>query len=72
VRNQLCLLPVSRWVLCLAHSSVLKMEAACYSAKLWLTFNGLHGVVSQKMELVLATAMTVSNHTNTLFLRNFR
>jgi hypothetical protein len=30
----------------LAYSSTLKVDATC-----WLTFNGLHGVISQKIEL---------------------
>jgi hypothetical protein len=39
----------STLVSCLAYSSALKMEATCSSAT-QLTFNGLHGVISQKIE----------------------
>jgi hypothetical protein len=38
--------------------------------KCWLTFNGLHGVISQKTELFITTAVRTSNPTSQLrFLR---
>jgi hypothetical protein len=36
---------------CLAYSSTLKMEAIITS-KLWLTFEALQGIISQKIELI--------------------
>jgi hypothetical protein len=33
--------------------------------KRWLTFNGLHGVISQKMELFITTVVRTSNPTIT-------
>jgi hypothetical protein len=40
----------------LAYSSTLKMEAK-YSSKRWLTFNGLKGIIPQKAELFITTAV---------------
>jgi hypothetical protein len=47
-------------VSCWAYSSTLKMEAIC-SSKCWLPFNGLHGVIPQKVELFIITAVSASN-----------
>jgi hypothetical protein len=45
---------------CLAYSSTLKMEATCFS-EIRFTFNGLHGVISQKIELFITTAVRASD-----------
>jgi hypothetical protein len=45
---------------CSAYSSTLKMEAIC-SPKRRLTFNGQHGVISQKIVLFITTAVKTSN-----------
>jgi hypothetical protein len=49
-------------VSCLAYSSTLKMEAK-FPLKRWLTFNSLHGVISQKIEFFITTAVRTSNPT---------
>jgi hypothetical protein len=33
----------------------------------WLSFNGLHGVITQKIELIIATAERASNPTILVF-----
>jgi hypothetical protein len=45
-------------VSCLACSSVLKMEATCR-----LTFNRLHGIISQKTEFFITTSVRTCNPT---------
>jgi hypothetical protein len=45
----------------LAYSSTLKMEATC-SVGTSLNFDGLHNVISQKMELFITTTVRTSNH----------
>jgi hypothetical protein len=45
-----------------AYYSTLKMEAACSSGTS-VTFNGLHGDISQKIELFITTAVETSNPT---------
>jgi hypothetical protein len=45
-------------VSCVAYSSTLKMEAT-RSPKRPLTFNGLHGVISQKGKLFITTAAKI-------------
>jgi hypothetical protein len=47
----LCFPPAFTLVSCSTYSSTLKMEAICFF-KLQLTFNGLHGVISQRTELL--------------------
>jgi hypothetical protein len=47
---------------CLAYSSTLKMEASC-SSETSLTFNGLHGIISQEIELSITTAVRTSHPT---------
>jgi hypothetical protein len=42
------------------------MEATCYS-ETPLIFNELHGVISQKTELFITTAVRASNHKTNLF-----
>jgi hypothetical protein len=42
-------------------SRALKMNAT-YSSETPLTFNGLHGVISQKTEFVITTGVRTSNH----------
>jgi hypothetical protein len=49
-------------VSCSAYPSTLKMEATC-SPKTSLTFSGLHGVTSQKIVLLITTAVRTSNPT---------
>jgi hypothetical protein len=46
----------------LPYSSSLNMEAIC-SSKHELTFNRLHGIISQKKELFITTTMRTSNAT---------
>jgi hypothetical protein len=41
---------------CLAYSSTMKMEPIC-SSESSVDFNGLHGVISQKIELFITTAL---------------
>jgi hypothetical protein len=43
----------------LAYSSTLKMEAI-YSFEISVVFNGLHGIVTQKLGLFLTTAVRIS------------
>jgi hypothetical protein len=56
------LLPAFMLVSCLAYSSTLKMEATCFS-ETSVDFQGLHGVIFQKIELFITTAVRTSNHT---------
>jgi hypothetical protein len=51
---------------CLPYSSNLQMEKIP-SPKSQLTFNGLHGVISQKIELFIGTAVRTSNPIGTVF-----
>jgi hypothetical protein len=46
-------------VSCSAYSSTMKMGAV-YSFKRWLIFKGLYGVISQKIELFITTAVRTS------------
>jgi hypothetical protein len=50
-------------VSCLAYSPTLKIEASC-SRKRRLTFNGIHGVMFQKVEIFIETDVRTSNPTN--------
>jgi hypothetical protein len=43
------------------YSSTLMMETTCLSET--LTFNGIHGVISQKTELFITTGVSTSNPT---------
>jgi hypothetical protein len=54
-----CLPPAFTLVSCSSYFSTLKIEQICSSEKLksWLTFYGLHGVISQKMVLFITTAV---------------
>jgi hypothetical protein len=45
---------------CLAYSSTLKIEVKCFS-ETSLTFNGIHGVISQTIEFFMSTAVRTSN-----------
>jgi hypothetical protein len=47
---------------CLAYSSTLKMEAPCFS-ETSVYFAGLHGVMSQKVELLLDVAVPAGDQT---------
>jgi hypothetical protein len=49
-------------VYCLAYSSTVKMEAIPH-LKRRLTFNGLHGMLSQKIELFIIKAVRTSDST---------
>jgi hypothetical protein len=49
-------------VSCLAYSLTLNVEATC-PPKRWLIFGGPHGVISQKTELFITTAVRTSNPT---------
>jgi hypothetical protein len=55
----LSLLPVSRFLLA-SFISTLKIEATC-SSETSVTFNELHSVISQKMELFITTAVRTSD-----------
>jgi hypothetical protein len=46
-----------------AYSSTLKWRQHV-PPKCWLTFNGLHGVITQKIELFITTAARTSDPTN--------
>jgi hypothetical protein len=46
----------------LAYPFTLKIEATC-SLDHWSTFNGLHGIISQKPELFITTALRTSSPT---------
>jgi hypothetical protein len=50
----------------LAYSSTLKMEVTCSSETSVSTFSGLHGIISQKIELFITTAVRTSNPTETV------
>jgi hypothetical protein len=56
--TELCLPPASGFLF-LAYSSTLKMEATV-PPKRRLTFNGLHGVIFQKIEHFITTAVRTS------------
>jgi hypothetical protein len=47
---------------CLTYSSTLKTETTVLPT-CQLTFNGLHGVISQKIQLFVRTSASTSNHT---------
>jgi hypothetical protein len=53
---------VASWFLAQLIFSTLKMEAICSSET--SVDNGIHGVISQKMELFITTAVRTSNPTN--------
>jgi hypothetical protein len=55
--------PESRWDL------LLKMDATCFS-KSPLTFNGLHGIKSQKIELFITAAVRTMKSFNAYLLKN--
>jgi hypothetical protein len=58
-------------VCCLAYYSTLKMQTTCFSEKL-LTFNGLNGVISQKIQLFITTDVRTSNSTRIILLHSFK
>jgi hypothetical protein len=60
--SKLCLPPAFMLVSCLAYSSTLKLDVTC-SSEFQLTFNRLHGVISQKLELFITTAVITSDAT---------
>jgi hypothetical protein len=45
----------------LAYSSTLKLEATSFFQKSRFTFTDLHGVISQKIEFFIITAVRASN-----------
>jgi hypothetical protein len=47
-------------VSCFAYSSTLKIEAT-FPLRSRLTFNELHGIISQKIEIFIATALRPPN-----------
>jgi hypothetical protein len=54
----------------LAYSSNLKVEVTCFIKNVSMTFNGLHGVISQKAEVFIMATVRTSNPTNTSLTRN--
>jgi hypothetical protein len=62
-KGLLCLQHDLTLVSCLAYSSTLKMKTSC-SQKCRLTFNGLHGVIFQRVEVFIETDVRTSNATN--------
>jgi hypothetical protein len=65
---RLCLPSAVTLVSCSAYSSTLKMEAI-YSSETSVDFNGLHGVTSQKIKLIITTAVRTSNSTCIIIVR---
>jgi hypothetical protein len=61
-RNTSLLATCFTLVSCLDYSATLNMEATC-SSETSVDFHGLHGVISQKMELFITTAMKTSDPT---------
>jgi hypothetical protein len=60
--TRFCLPTAFTLVSCLAYSFMLKMEVTCSSTH-WLSFNRIHGIMSQKTELFITTTVRTSNPT---------
>jgi hypothetical protein len=62
-RIYVCLLPTSWWFLALSNLQTWRCRQT-FPPKRPLTFNGLQGVISQKIEVFVTTAVKTSDHTN--------